>query len=130
MASKEAIQSAVTAYIGAIDAMNPEGIAATFAPDGVTYDPPGAPPQRGQEAIRGLFQGLFAGAATLDFAADRVYVVGDEAAVKWTGHLTGKRGGTVTFEGIDVMTVGDDSKIRTLHAYWDPTPVLAVLQGG
>ncbi len=129
MASNDAIQSAISAYVGAIAAMNPDGIAATFAPDGVSYDPPGAPPRHGQDAIRDLFQGLFGGAAKLDFAADGVFVVGDDAAFKWTGHLTAKSGRTIAFAGIDVITVADDGKIQSLHGYWDPAPVMAALQG-
>ena len=32
-------------------------------------------------------------------------------------------------EGIDVIHVNDYGKIQALHAYWDPTPVMSVLQG-
>lgn len=56
-----------------------------------------------------------------------MYIVGDEATVKWTGQLAGKGGDAVSFEGIDVMMV-DDGKTQTLRAYWDPAPVVAVLQ--
>src|SRR5205823_1351482 len=59
MASREAIQSAVAAYFGAVRAMDANGFADTFAPDGVTHDPVGTPPQHGRDAIRQFLQGFF-----------------------------------------------------------------------
>ena len=47
--------------------------------------------------------------------------------MKWTGRGVGKNGRSVHFEGIDVITIGDDGKIASVRAYWDPTPVNAVL---
>ena len=58
-----------------------------------------------------------------------MFIAGNSAAVKWTGQLTAKNGRSLTFEGIDVLDVNDEGKIQAVRAYWDPVPVLAVLQG-
>jgi steroid delta-isomerase len=129
VASQEAIQSAVAAYFGAVRAMDATAVADAFAPDGVSTDPVGTPPHAGRDAIRQFMHGVMAGSERVDSTADAVFIAGDSAAVKWTVHLTAKSGRAVTFEGIDVMQVNDQGKIQTLHAYWDPAPVLAVLQG-
>ena len=129
MPSKEAIQSAVAAYFGAISAMDANAFAEAFAPDAVSNDPVGTPPYEGQDAIRQFAQGMFAPCERAALTANQVFVAGDSAALTWTGQLTAKNGKSVTFEGIDVVRVNDQGKIQTLHAYWDPAPVLAVLQG-
>ena len=43
MASKEAIQSAVAEYFGAVSRMDANAVAEAFAPDGVSRDPVGTP---------------------------------------------------------------------------------------
>jgi len=128
MASKEAIQSAVAAYFAAGRAMDANAFAEAFAPDGVSNDPVGAPPHAGRDAIRQFVQGVIARCESLGLTEDDVFIAGDSAAVKWTGQLTTKNSQSVTFEGIDIIQVNDQGKIQTLDAYWDPPPVLLVLQ--
>jgi steroid Delta-isomerase len=128
MVSKESVQSAVDAYLGAIKAMDGEAFANAFAPDGVSNDPVGTPPHRGRDAIRAFIQGILSACERVSLTPDQVFVAADTAALKWTGQLTTRSGQSVTFEGIDVVQVNEQGKIQTLHAYWDPVPVLAVLQ--
>jgi steroid delta-isomerase len=130
MASSEMIKSAIDTYLGAIAAMDADAFANAFAPDGVSNDPVGTPPHEGREAIREFLQGILAACERLSLTPDHIFVAGDNAALKWTGQLTSKGGQSVTFEGIDVVQVNDDGKIQTLHAYWDPAPVMAVLRAG
>lgn len=130
MASKEMIQSAVNAYLGAIKAMDADAFADAFAPDGVSNDPVGTPAHEGRDAIRKFLQGILHACERVSLTPDQMFVAGDNAALKWTGQLTVKNGQSVTFEGIDVIQVNDQGKIQTLHAYWDPAPVMAVLQAG
>jgi steroid Delta-isomerase len=128
MASKEAIQSAVAAYVAATGAMDANAVADAFAPDGVSNDPVGTPPHDGRTAIRQFMEGILTEAESVTTTPDQVFIAGDSAAFKWTVQLTTKHGRSATFEGIDVIQVNDDGKIQSLHAYWDPAPVLAVLQ--
>jgi steroid Delta-isomerase len=129
MVSNETIQAAVTAYFQALRAMDANARAETFAPDGITYDPEGTPPHAGREAIQQFLQGILSGCAAFGLTEDDTFIAGQGAAVKWTGRLTAKNGGAVTFEGIDVLEVNDQGKIKYVHAYWDPGPVMAVLRG-
>jgi steroid delta-isomerase len=129
MASKETIQAAVAAYVAATGSMDANAVADVFAPDGVSNDPVGTPPHEGRDAIRQFIEGTLAATEHVTATADQIFVAGDSAAFKWTVQLTTKHGRSATFEGIDVIQVNDQGKIQTLHAYWDPAPVLAVLQG-
>ena len=129
MPSKEAIQSAVAAYLAASAAMDANAVADAFAPDGVSNDPAGTPPLEGRTAIRQFMEGTVTEARSVTTTPDQIFIAGDSAAFKWTVQLMTKNGRSVTFEGIDVIQVNDDGKIQSLHAYWDPAPVLAVLQG-
>jgi len=127
--SEETVQSALDSYLRAIDSLDADAFADCFAADGVSYDPVGAPPHEGREALRQFAQGLFAATDRLSFNLDYKSIHGNSAAMKWTGHLAAKSGRSVTFEGIDVVEVDDARKIRLLKAYWNPGPVLAALQG-
>ncbi len=127
--SHETVQSAIDAYLVATRAMDANAVAEAFATDGVSNDPVGSPPHEGRDAIRQFIQGATAAIERIESTADNVFIAGDGAAFKWSMHLTGKRGQSVTVEGIDVIQVDEQGKIQALHAYWDPAPLLAVLGG-
>jgi len=121
------ISRAVRAYFLAIRAMDADAIANTFAEDGTTCDPMGTPPVSGREGIREFFQSIFKNFKSVGLDEDSVFVAGNGAAVKWTGHGTSTNGSEVRFEGIDVFEVNDDGKIQTIHAYWNPAEMIAQL---
>jgi steroid delta-isomerase len=121
------ISRAVRAYFLAIRAMDPEAIANTFAEDGTTFDPVSAPGITGRNAIREFFESIYKNFKSVGLTEDSVFVAGNGAAVKWTGHGTSTNGGEVKFEGIDVIEVNDDGKIQTIHAYWNPAEMIAQL---
>ncbi|RKY73780.1 ketosteroid isomerase, partial [candidate division KSB1 bacterium] len=56
--SVEDVRKAISAYFAAVRAMDVEAWVATFAENGVSYDPVGAPPYKGHEALRQFFQGI------------------------------------------------------------------------
>ncbi len=124
----ELVRQTVAAYFAALRAMDADAFTAMFATDGVTHDPVGTPPHAGHAAIRQFVTGIFGLFDTVGLTEDHVFVAGNGAAVKWTGRGRGKNGAEVTFEGVDVMEVNGEGKIRVLHAYWDPAPVLARVQ--
>jgi steroid delta-isomerase len=127
--SQEAVQAAIDAYLAGTRAMDPNAVAEAIATDGVSNDPVGSPPHEGRDAIRQFIQGAKAAIERIQSTADNVFIAGNCAAFKWSMQLTSKRGQTVAVEGIDVIQVNEQGKIQTLDAYWDPAPVLPLLQG-
>ena len=119
---------AVAEYFAAIRAMDAERWVATFAEDGQSEDPVGAPPMVGHEALRQFMTGITGAFESVGLTEDSVFVAGNSAAVKWTGRGRGKNGADVVFEGIDVIDCDADGKIVKVRAFWDPGPVMAALQ--
>jgi steroid Delta-isomerase len=125
---EEATDQTVAEYFDALRAMDADRWVATFAPDAISNDPVGTPPLHGHEALRAFVTGVFSLFASFGLIENNVFLAGNTAAVKWTGKGKGKNGATVTFEGIDVITVDDSGKIILVNAYWDPNPILAAVQ--
>ena len=125
--SADRISRAVRTYFLAIRAMDAEAFANTFAEDGTTYDPVGTPGISGRSAIREFLESIMKNFKSVGLTEDVVFVAGNGAAVKWTGHGTSANGKEVNFEGIDVLEVNADGKIQTVHAYWNPAEMIAQL---
>jgi len=121
------ISRAVRAYFLALRAMDADGFANTFAEDGTTFDPVGTPGITGRDAIREFLQSICQNFKTVGLTEDSIFVAGNGAAVKWTGHGTSNNGREVRFEGIDVFEVNEDGKIQTVRAYWNPAEMIAQL---
>ena len=115
-------------YFAAIRSLDVERFVDVFAPNAVSHDPVGASPHIGHEGLRSFFAGVSAGFTALDLAEDSVFVCGTSAAIKWTGTGTGRNGKLVRFEGIDEIECDDAGKIVQVRVFWDPKPVMAVLQ--
>ena len=125
--SPDKISRAVRAYFLAIRAMDADAFANTFAENGTTFDPAGSPAITGRDALRGFFQSICKNFKSVSLEEDFVFVAGNGAAVKWTGHGTSTNGSKVEFEGIDVFDVNEDGKIQTVWAYWNPAEMIAQL---
>ena len=125
--SPDKISRAVRTYFLAIRAMDADAFANTFAEDGTTYDPVGSPGITGRDGIREFLQSICKNFKSVRLTEDSVFVAGNGAAVKWTGHGTSTNGGNVEFEGIDVFDVNEDGKIQTVWAYWNPAEMIAQL---
>jgi steroid delta-isomerase len=125
--SPDKISSVVRDYFLAIRAMDAEAFANTFAEDGTTYDPVGAPGITGRAAIREFLQNICQNFKSVGLTEDFVFVAGNGAAVKWTGQGVSAGGKDVRFEGVDVFEVTADGKIQTLRAYWNPAEMFAQL---
>ena len=121
------ISRAVRTYFLAIRAMDPEAIANSFAEDGTTCDPMGAPPISGREAVREFFVSICKNFKSVALTEEGIFVAGNGAAVKWTGQGTSINGKEVRFEGIDVFEINDHGKIQNLWAYWNPAEMIAQL---
>src|SRR5713226_6695740 len=125
--SPDKISRAVRNYFLAIRAMDADAFANTFAEDGTTFDPVGTPGITGRAAIREFLQSICKNFKTVGLTEDSIFVAGNGAAVKWTGHGTSSNGKEVKFEGIDVLEVNEDGKIQTVRAYWNPAEMIAQL---
>jgi steroid Delta-isomerase len=121
-------KQAVAEYFAAIRAMDVERWVNTFAPNAVSNDPVGTPPLRGHQALRQFLTQVNSGFETLDLTEDNIFINGNSAAVKWTGTGKGRNGKSVTFEGVDVIECNEEGKIVSVNAYWDPGPVMSVIQ--
>ncbi|MBI3940406.1 MAG: nuclear transport factor 2 family protein [Acidobacteria bacterium] len=122
------MQKIISEYFAAIRAMDCARWVATFAEDAVSYDPADSPPVRGHENLRRFFTAVTAAFQKVGLTEDHVFVVGNSAAVKWTGQGTGRNGRDVGFAGIDIIEVNPQGKIQTVRAYWDMAGMLARLQ--
>ncbi|MDT4896090.1 MAG: hypothetical protein QOH25_1167 [Acidobacteriota bacterium] len=127
--SPEIISRAIKAYFAAIRAMDAESWIATFAPDASSYDPVGAPPTTGHEALRQFFAAIVGAFEKVGLSEDHIFIAGNGAAVKWTGRGKGKNGREVRFEGIDIFELNEEGLIQTIRAYWNPAEVMMQLQG-
>lgn len=126
--SPDVIARGIKAYFAAIRAMDVEAWVATFAPDAMSYDPVGAPPNVGHDALRQFFNAIAGAFKTVNMTEDHVFIAGDGAAVKWTGTGTGKNGRNVRFEGIDIFEFNQAGLIQTIRAYWNPMEMMMQLQ--
>ena len=87
----EMIHLKVAGHLATIRAMDVDAFVATFAADGISHDPVGAPPHAGHVAIRQFAEGIFGLFETVGLTEDQVFVGGNGAAVKWTGRGRGKK---------------------------------------
>ena len=125
--SPDRVSRAVRAYFLAIRAMDADAFANTFAEDGMTCDPFGAPPITGRDGIREFFQSICKNFKSVLLEEESIFVAGNGAAVKWTGKGTSVNGKEVRFEGIDVFEVNPEGKIQNVWAYWNPAEMIAQL---
>jgi len=125
--SPDRVSRVVRAYFLAIRAMDAEAFANTFAEDGTTSDPVGAPPIKGRDSIREFLESICKPFKSVSLEEDSIFVAGNGAAVKWTGKGTSSSGKEVRFEGIDVFEINPDGKIQNVWAYWNPAEMIAQL---
>ena len=127
MISPTTIENSVSRYFAALRAMDVEAWIATFAPNAVSHDPVGQPPLEGHGALRQFAHNVFGLCTAFGLTEESIFIAGNEAAVKWNGYARGKNGLEVTFAGIEVIAVNEEGTIQSVRAYWNPSPVLAVL---
>jgi uncharacterized protein (TIGR02246 family) len=127
--SPETVQTVVTAYFDALQAMNPEGWVENFAEDASIYDPVGNPPNKARENYQQFFGLLSMAFAKLEISQDFVRVGGNSAAVKWTMQGWGKNGKKGVAEGISVFELDESGKIEKVASYWDDRAMMAQIRG-
>lgn len=123
-----ACQATVAEYFAAIRALDADRWVNTFAADGVSHDPVGAPPMQGHAALRAFFDGLVRAFESLTLTEQNVFLNGSSAAVKWNGIAVARNGKSIDFEGVDVIDCNPEGKIVLVRAFWDPAPLMAIVQ--
>src|SRR5260370_15613739 len=78
--SPDKISRAVRGYFLAIRAMDAEAFANTFAEDGTTCDPMGAPPITGRDGIREFLQSICKSFKSVALNEDSIFVAGHRPA--------------------------------------------------
>jgi ketosteroid isomerase-like protein len=126
--SPEIVARAVQSYFATIKTMDAEQWIANFAEDAEAYDPADAPPHTGHDGLRQFFGAIAGGFKEVALKPDHIFIVGHEAAVKWTGRGVGKNGKSVHFEGIDVFEINEAGKIQKTRAYWNPAELMGQLE--
>jgi steroid delta-isomerase len=121
------IEKTIAAYFAATRAMDREAWVRTFAEDGETHDPVGAPPTKGHPALGKFFDGIIGLSEKVGLTEEHVFVCGNRAAVKWSGRGVGKNKKALAFEGIDVIEFDARGRIKRIDAYWDPARLMAQL---
>src|SRR5689334_20188867 len=110
MVSQEIIQAAITTYFAANNALDVDGFVNAFAEDASIYNAGEISPITGREAIRQVALQSLTPFQEGSVTMDRVFIVGNGAAVFYSGHLTAKNGRKANVEGIDVFEVNDEGK--------------------
>jgi steroid Delta-isomerase len=125
MPTAEQVRAVAEAYVKAINAGDREAWLDNFADNAEQFDPVGAPPNVGRDALGVFWDNFQSLADEIDFDARDTFVAGDEVAVVFTITVTSS-GGRMQFDGVDVFVVDDDGRIKTVKAYWEPAKVRAI----
>ncbi len=120
------VEKVARAYFEALAKGDIDAWLGLFADDAVSHDPVGSP-HHGKGELREFLINLVGNFKSVALYDREILSVGDTAAVKWEGIAEGTTGQTVTFYGIDVISVDRTGKIRTVYAFWDPAPVLKAI---
>ena len=120
-------EHAVAEYFAAIRAMDVDRLMTSFTSNAELSDPVGTPAKIGTELIRAFFAQTFSSFSLISLAENNVYTMGKIAAIKWTGRAIAPSGKACDFDGIDVLHCTEEGKIELVRAFWDPAPVMALL---
>ena len=107
------------AYFAAWTALQPDLVAAFYAPDAVMEDPILATPRRGRSEIERYFSEMF---GTLEDPEHELLdwaVRGARVWFEWTFDTGGRTGPRATHRGASIQTVRD-GLIAHDHAFWSP----------
>ncbi|MFM7425623.1 MAG: nuclear transport factor 2 family protein [Elainella sp.] len=125
------IEATIQRYFAATGSASPvEGMVACFAPDATSQDPVTGPVLTGHGELSQGLQALVSLFDHVELTADFVAITGEAAAVKWSGRGVGHNGREVAFAGIDLFEFNPGGQIQRLRGYWNPEPLIALLQAG
>jgi len=128
MVSQEVILKTIAAYFAANNALDVEGFVNVFAPDAALYNAGEVSPISGQEAVRQVAEQSLIPFQKMEVHIERTFIMGNGAAVFYTGSITAQNGRKAQAVGIDVFEINEDGKIQSIRFYFDPTPIAALFQ--
>src|SRR5690242_4196467 len=110
MVSQEVILKTITAYFAANNALDVEGFVNAFAPNASLYNAGEVSPISGQKAVRQVAEQSLIPFQKMEVQIERTFIMGNGAAVYYTGFITAKNGRRAQAAGIDVFEINDDGK--------------------
>ena len=100
----------------------------TMATDVVTYEPVGMPPNKGHEGVMAWAANNAAmGFKSVQVDVHNIHPTSSENAIVWTTTFVLPNDEAVEIQGVDIHQFGVDGLIKEVHAYLDPTPLMAVM---
>ena len=120
----ELIRNSVAQYFKATRSGDAYRWADCFANNVTFEDPVGTPPVNNPKEILEFGKKFMSGFETVGLHEEFVRVVGNEAAVRWTGRGLTKEGKQVRFEGINLFQFDREGKIIQLKGYWNPEQIV------
>ena len=124
----EQIEAIVTDVFNKFAAMDAQGTANLFAPDGTIEDPVGTTPIQGTQAIIAYLETFPTVLNEIRVQSFDVTVAGQDAAVKWRLRFKTKTGNVFFVDGIGVLSVNEQGKIQSDREYFDLAYFQAQLQ--
>ena len=118
MPTPEVMQSAVQAYVRALNAADLEAIVALYADDALVEDPVGSAPKRGLAEIRAFYAGSVALKLQVELEGPIRAVAGEAAfAFSVSFEINGQR---TTIRPIDLFTFNAAGRIVQMRAFFGP----------
>jgi uncharacterized protein (TIGR02246 family) len=109
-------------------AMDAQGTANLFAPDGTIEDPVGTTPIQGTQAIIAYLETFPTILNEIRIQSFDVTVAGQEAALKWRLRFKTKTGNVFFVDGIGILKINADGKVQSDREYFDLAYFQAQLQ--
>lgn len=109
-------------------AMDAQGTANLFAPDGTIEDPVGTTPIQGTQAIIAYLETFPTILDEIRIQSFDVTVAGQEAALKWRLRFKTKTGNVFFVDGIGILKINADGKVQSDREYFDLAYFQAQLQ--
>ena len=109
-------------------AMDAQGTASLFAPDGTIEDPVGTTPIQGTQAIIAYLETFPTIFNEIRIQSFDVTVAGQEAALKWRLRFKTKTGNVFFVDGIGILKINAEGKVQADREYFDLAYFQAQLQ--
>lgn len=121
------MDSAVSEYFAALNALDRQRYLACFSSEAVLRDPYGGPVLQGEAGLHKFFDGMERTWQRFDMRPGAAYAAGDRVAVPWETDAVAVSGKHVRFAGVNVFTL-EEGKISRLDGYWDFRAMAAQLK--
>ena len=124
----EQIEAIATEVFKRFAAMDAQGTAELFAPDGTIEDPVGTTPRQGTQANIAYLETFPTILDEIRLQSFDVTVAGQEAALKWRLRFKTKSGNVFFVDGIGILKINAEGKVQSDREYFDLAYFQAQLQ--